>query len=335
MEKVKIVIIGATGSGYKRTIPGVYRSSLCEVTAIQGRNEDKLIKICGEYNIRKYYISTTEMLSNEEFDIIYIANPPFMHFDSIKKAVNTGKAIICEKPLDSSYDNALKIEAILKNYSAPFMVAHHLRHQKAYDDIKRIIQEGKIGEVEYAHLQWGFSMNTQATNAKWKLDASLGGGGTFSDNGVHIIDLAVGLFGRPEGVYGHCFKKKFEQVYDNETAILCYKNATVTLNSSQYMQSPGNHILIYGTEGKIESFGAIGENAITKLVVSQKKNEEIINYPIEHLYGSEVENFIRHYFFKDNTANAGTKLDDAVLSLKIIDLVRKAHISKKYYSLDK
>lgn len=334
MKKLKMVIIGATGSGFKRTIPGVKGSVLIEVVAIQGRNKEKLNKICNDYNIKHYYMDTIEMLSKEEYDIIYIANPPFMHYESINEAVKTEKAIICEKPLDSSYENAIKIWHLLKDYSAPFMVAHHMRHQKAYDDIKRIIQEGKIGQVEYACFQWGFQLNTDASNAKWKLDSSLGGGGTFSDNGVHIIDLVIGLFGKPEGVFGHCFKKSFEHVYDNETAMLCYKNNTIILNSSQFMQNPGNHILIYGTEGRIESFGAIGEKSISKLIITQKGNEEIITYPMEHLYGAEVENFVRYYFLNDINANPGTGLEDALLSLKIIDLIRKAHNNRQYYSLE-
>ena len=47
-----------------------------------------------------------------------------------------------------------------------------------------------------------------------------------------------------------------------------------------------------------------------------------------------MENFIRHYFLNDIDANAGTTVEDALLSLKIIDLVRKAHNSKRYYSLN-
>lgn len=334
MEKIRMVITGATGSGFKRTIPGVSESDLCEIVAIQGRNKEKLSKICNQFDIKNYYIDETEMLSKEEYDLIYIANPPFMHFDSINKAVRTGKAIICEKPLDSSYNNALKIQNLLKGYSSPFMVAHHLRHQKAYDDIKTMLREGKIGQVEHAYFQWGFHLNAEASNAKWKLDSTLGGGGTFSDNGIHIIDMIIGLFGKPEGLYGHCFKEAFDNVFDNETAMLCYKNNTVILNSSQNMLSPGNHILIYGTEGKIESFGAIGEKSISKLIITSNGKEEVIDYLPKHLYGAEVENFIRFYFMNDANANPGTNLEEALLSLRIIDLVRKAHVNQKYYSLE-
>ncbi len=42
MPKIKMIIIGANGSGYKRTIPAMKDSEICEITAIQSRDEEKL-----------------------------------------------------------------------------------------------------------------------------------------------------------------------------------------------------------------------------------------------------------------------------------------------------
>lgn len=334
MKKVKIVIIGATGSAYKRTIPGVRESLVCEVIAIQGRNEDKLKNICSEYNIKAYYLDVEEMLQTEEFDMIYIANPPFMHYESIAQAIRTNKPIICEKPLHNSYKNAIAIEKLFYEYSSPFMVAHHMRHQKAYNDIINIISSGEIGNIANVYCQWGFKLNVNATNALWKLEPSLGGEGTFSDNGIHIIDFMIGIFGVPNSVFGHCFKNSLKNVYDNETAMLCYSDKTITLNSSQNMSTPGNNILIYGTEGRIECFGGIGESSISKLIITNSDGNRIIEYPPINLYGAEVENFVKYYFLKDANANKGTTLEEALISLKIIDLVRKANVDKKCYDFN-
>ena len=89
MTKKKMIIIGANGSGYKRTIPAMKDSEICEITAIQSRNEEKLKNICKEYNIKTYYTDENEMIKNEEFDLIYIANPPFMHKDTIEECAKT------------------------------------------------------------------------------------------------------------------------------------------------------------------------------------------------------------------------------------------------------
>lgn len=333
MNKAKIAVIGATGSAYKRTIPGVKGSSICEVVAIQGRNEEKLQKICTEYGIPEFFLDIDGMLNNSSFDVIYIANPPFLHYESILKAVKTKKPIICEKPLDKNYICGLKIKELLDGYTSPFMVAHHLRHQKAYNDIINIINNGEIGDVIEVYCQWGFKLNENAPNASWKLEPLLGGEGTFSDNGIHIIDFMIGIFGTPDGVFGHCFKSAFENVFDTETAMLCYKDKTITLSASQNMPFPGNHIQIYGTKGKIESFKSIGENSINKILVTTSEGIRSIEYSATHLYGAEVENFVKHYLLNDRSANKGTTLDDALTDLKIIDLIRKSSREKIFCPL--
>jgi predicted dehydrogenase len=274
------------------------------------------------------------MLTKSDYDIIYIANPPFLHYESLEKAIKTKKPIICEKPLDNNYTNGLKIKELLKGYPSSFMVAHHLRHQKAYDDIIASIASREIGDVVEVYCQWGFKLNATAPNAVWKLDPSLGGEGTFSDNGVHIVDFILGIFGVPDGVFGHCFNSALERVFDNETAMLCYANKTITLSSSQNMSFPGNNIQIYGTKGKIEIFGGIGEKSISRIFITTSEGEKKLEYQPTHLYGAEVENFVKHYLLNDSNANKGTTLDEAITSLRIIDLLRKSSNEKTYYSLN-
>jgi len=326
--KTKMVIIGATGSAYKRTIPGLKNSVICEVVAIQGRNEKKLKSICAEYQINEWFFDVSEMLKKTTFDIIYIANPPFMHYESLMQAIKTNKPIICEKPLDIGYKEVLKYASLLSEYSSPIMVAHHLRHQKAMSDIKEIILSGKIGTVRNVFCQWGFQMNTEAPSAIWKLDPTLGGGGTFSDNGIHIVDLIIDIFGKPNYVCGQSIKTAFEKVYDTETAILFFTDKTVTLNASQNMKFPGNHLLIYGTKGKIEALQGIGEKYIKSLTITTVDGEEIKEYQPVHLYGAEVENFIRFYLRNDKTVPVGTTFAEALLALRIIDAVRKSSAEK-------
>ena len=54
MTKIKMIIIGANGSGYKRTIPAMKDSEICEIVAIQSRNGEKLKSICKEYGFEVY-----------------------------------------------------------------------------------------------------------------------------------------------------------------------------------------------------------------------------------------------------------------------------------------
>lgn len=319
----RMIIIGANGSAYKRTIPALKDSDLCIVTAIQSRNDVKLKSTCKEYNIEKYYIDMDEMLEKEDFDLIYIANPPFLHRETIKKCIKYNKPIICEKPLAQSYAECLNIQELLKNYKSPVMVAHHMRHQKSFSDIKDIINSGKIGNVVSCFGQWGFNIKLDAPSSKWKLDKDLGGGGTFADNGIHVIDFILGIFGNPSKVIGNSRWGSFKESYSNETMMMLYEDKDIVINSSHTMPYAGNHLLIYGTRGSIEIPNAMSEKSIKQIIINSDEGRNIINYSEENLYKNEVEDFIKYYLNNDTSVNKGTTINENVIAMKLIEDMRK------------
>ena len=322
MTKIKLAIIGATGTAYKRTIPALVNSGVCEVVAIQGRNLDKLKKVQNEFQIKEIYTDEKEMLAKANYDCIYIGTPPFLHLENVEAAISTSKPIICEKPLAIDFNEGEKISRLLSKYNdRTFMIAHHLRHQKAILDMKEFIQNGLIGEILNVSIQWGFEMNLVAPSAIWKTNPKLGGKGTFSDNGVHIVDLAIFLFGLPKSIHGKVESIRTKETFDNETAVLTYEKSIIQLQSSQCMKFPGNHILIYGSKGSIEAFNGIGEKYINKVSVKTLEKNTVIDYPETNLYGNEVENFCKGLI--DLTFNNyGTTLKEGLNALKIIDAVR-------------
>lgn len=322
MKKIKLVIIGATGTAYKRTIPSLKNSDICEIVAIQGRNIDKLKKIQKEFNIKEIYTDKDDMLKKVDYDCIYIATPPFLHIQDIYDASLKSKPIICEKPLAINYEQGVNIVKGLKDHcSYPFMIAHHLRHQKAISDIKDFLNNKLIGEILNVVIEWGFEMNLNATNAVWKVNPTLGGKGTLNDNGIHILDLLLLLFGTPNYIYGKNRKLRTKEIFDDETALLMYNDFCIFLHSSQSMKYPSNNLLIYGSQGSIEVFNGIGEKYIKQVIIKSENINKIIDYKEVDLYREEVENFCMTLLDSKNE-NQGTTLQEGLDALKIIDIIR-------------
>lgn len=321
--KQKMIIIGANGSAYKRTIPALKNSNICEVVAIQSRNKEKLKSTCLEYNINNYYINVEEMLNSEKFDLIYIANPPFLHKDTIELCIKKNKPIICEKPLARDYNESLGIKELLKNYKQPFMVAHHMRHQQAFSELKSLIISKEIGDIVSCWGQWGFNIKIDAPSSKWKLNKELGGGGTFADNGIHVIDFVLALFGNPKKVIGNSTLNNFKETYSNETMMLIYDDKDIVINSSHIMTYAGNHLLIYGTKGCIEIPNAMSEKSIKQIIITNEKGRKNIDFESENLYKNEVEDFIRYYINGEKNVNKGTTLEESIIALKCIEDMRK------------
>lgn len=317
MKQHRLVIIGATGTAMKRTIPALHQSPKCTVTAIQGRDAAKLAQAKSQWEIPKTYTDVREMLAAEQFDAVFIGTPPFLHKQDIDAAAETGKPIICEKPLASSLADAESIDETLRDRSdVPFMLAHHLRHQPAVRDIRDWIHDGAIGEVRTIWAQWGFELNREARNAAWKLKPNLGGLTAFHDAGVHLIDLLLYLLGTPRAVRASGLSASLP-VYDNVVANLEYDRCIAALNCSQTMPLPSNDLAIFGTAGRIYAKDAIGEKCIRSVVLTTKHGDEVREYESVNLYRAEIEAF---FDYLDGTgARIGTDIDESMVAMRILD----------------
>src|SRR3989442_6872286 len=152
--KNTLAIIGATGFALDRVVPALRNSRRCEVAAIQGRNAERTRRAAQEFEIPHWYVDVEEMLGSKTYDAVYIATPPFLHLSDIETAMQHSLPIICEKPLCVSLSEALRIQALLRGKSAvAFMLAHHMRHQRALRELRNAITQGRIGEAATVWIQ--------------------------------------------------------------------------------------------------------------------------------------------------------------------------------------
>jgi len=325
--KHTLAIIGATGFAAERTIPALRESRSCEVVAIQGRDRERVRRVASDFGISDQYTDVEDLLDHRTYDAAYIATPPFLHARNIKAALLRDIPVICEKPLSVSLEEALQIEAIVSQKPAiPFMVAHHMRHQQAVQDIRAALTTGQIGKIATSWMQWGYELNPRDRSASWKLDHTRGGWGTFADNGVHLVDLAISFFGMPDRVSGHSASELAPGSPGDQVAVLIYGNATVVLASSWTMPAPGNHILIYGTRGKVEAFGGIGQTPIRAItIVTNEVPREKRFDARDHLalYRAEVEDFFAVHF-RGEDRDRGTTIGEAVGAMKILSAIEES-----------
>jgi hypothetical protein len=77
----------------------------------------------------------------------------------------------------------------------------------------------------------------------------------------------------------------------------------------------------------------MGEKSAKSVSIVTSKGEEIKTYDTINLYAAEVENFVKHYFLKDEAAFLGTSYDDAIYGLQIIDAIRKSNLDGKAHEI--
>ncbi len=197
MSKVKIGIIGAGMIGDVH-IDRIRQDGRGEVTWIASRTEKTLRDKRQKFGIQNGSTDYRDLLRDDSLDAVVIAAPPFTHLQMIKDCLAAGKHILLEKPMvvnPRELDELLETVASYPHIKVVECSCRHARLQPKFRHIKKMINEGAIGEVYHIHHQ-GLSRGTfieYNPAGAWAHQKKLAGGGPFFDWGVYDLSFHLGL----------------------------------------------------------------------------------------------------------------------------------------------
>ena len=87
----------------------------------------------------------------KDYDGYIIATPPSTHTKLTKSVISIGKPVLVEKPLALSLDECSEIKRQIKIHEGRLIVGHLLLFHPAIIKMKRLIDEGKIGNIQYMY----------------------------------------------------------------------------------------------------------------------------------------------------------------------------------------
>lgn len=147
------------------------------------------VKVCKTFD---------EFLSH--VDAVSICTPNFTHVDLVLKALKAGKHVLCEKPLSTNYEEGLKVAEYARSTNLVHMMGFCYRGIPAIKYIKKLIDEGKIGNVFlYRATMGGHRLADPNIGLEWRMQKKLAGAGSLTDFGSHLVDLADYLLNDNEG----------------------------------------------------------------------------------------------------------------------------------------
>ena len=143
----------------------------------------------------RYHASANDLLASADVDVVDICLPTFLHVSHALEAMNTGRPVICEKPLALSVAEAKRVLELQRATGVPFFVAHVIRFWPQYRHLYDAVQNGTYGALRSASFGRLTAPPTWSHNG-WMLDPNYSGGAIF-DVHIHDIDFANHLLGRP------------------------------------------------------------------------------------------------------------------------------------------
>lgn len=130
-------------------------------------------------------------------DAVFISVPVSFAPHYVTLALSKGVHVFCEKPAAISREQLKTIEPHLGKATLAYGFNH--RQHESIRQIKEKLTKGHFGDVLWVRGRYGKEVDRSYCD-EWRCDKSVSGGGILMDQGIHIIDLVLFLFGscKPE-----------------------------------------------------------------------------------------------------------------------------------------
>jgi len=144
------------------------------------------------------------VIEREDVQVVDIATPGYLHPQMAIAAAEAGKHVICEKPLANTLAEAREMLKAVEKAGVKHMVMHNYRKVPAVAFAKKLIADGKLGDIYHYHGAYlqDWIMDPEFPLV-WRLEKKFAGSGALGDIGSHATDLAQYLNGDIVSVTGH------------------------------------------------------------------------------------------------------------------------------------
>lgn len=173
-----------------------------------------------------------EVLADPSIDLVDLCVPTPAHLKLATLALQSGKHVVCEKPLARTSAQAREIAAVASKSRGYFMPAMCMRFWPGWSWLKEAVDQGTYGRVQAARFR------RVGEPPAWGREAYFDGaksGGALLDLHIHDTDFVQFLFGRPRAVYSQGFTHYSGQIDHVVTQYTVAGGATVSAEGSWMM----------------------------------------------------------------------------------------------------
>jgi len=254
MATVRWGLIGAGDIAARRIAPALRDLENCEFVSVSRAQPDIAYEFALNFGASKWFADWRDQVNDPEIDAVYIATPVYLHAEQTIAAAESGKHILCEKPMAMSVMECDDMIAACRTNKVKLGIAYYRRFYPNIIRAKEIIDSGEIGKVSVAQINaFEYFDPPEDHRRSWLLDPAKSGGGPMMDFGCHRIEVLMNLFGAVRQVEGIASNALFDrEVEDTAIALLRFENGCCsTITVTHAASEPKDSLDIYGSKGSI------------------------------------------------------------------------------------
>jgi predicted dehydrogenase len=188
----------STANINRRVIPGAKESPEVELVAVASRSQDAADAYAREWAIPTAHGSYEALLEDPNVDALYISLPNGLHVEWSVRALEAGKHVLCEKPLDRRPEEVERAFDAADRAGRILMEAFMYRHHPQMARVRELVAEGAIGALRLIRSTFSYALYDD-DNIRLRPEMQ---GGSLMDVGCYCVHAARQIAGEPEEVFG-------------------------------------------------------------------------------------------------------------------------------------
>ena len=246
-------VIGDVHAQAIRSLPDVAALSL-----IVSTREVSARRLAEARGAGGYSTDLDAVFADADIDAVSICTPSGLHADQAVAALEAGKHVMIEKPIDVSLDAADRIIAAERASGAKVAVVSQHRFDPATEQVMAAIQAGDLGRLTsgIASTAW-WRGQSYYDAGRWRGTWAMDGGGAIMNQTIHTIDLLVAMLGVPTEVFAYAARLAHERIEVEDTAVAVVRFASGALGVIH-----GTTAAYPGLEAGVRVFGTKGSAVI-------------------------------------------------------------------------
>ena len=250
MLRIGIIGAGRIGKVHLESISYHVKNAVVTAVADPFMNDETKAFIKG-FGVEKIYEDYHKIIENKDIDAVLVCSSTNTHASVSIEAINAGKHVFCEKPVDHSIAKIKEVaDALASHPGVKFQVGFNRRFDHNFAAIRKAYDDGRIGG---AHILKITSRDPEPPNPKYIAVS----GGIFLDMTIHDFDMAAFLTNSDvqEGYVNSAVlvDPEIGKQGDVDTAII-----TLKMSNGALAVIDNSRRAAYGYDQRAELFGSKG-----------------------------------------------------------------------------
>jgi UDP-N-acetyl-2-amino-2-deoxyglucuronate dehydrogenase len=245
-----VVGCGVIGKQHARVIDG--RDDAIVTVAVDEIHQSAA-ELAGDYDAVAV-AKLSDALARDDVDAVAICTPSGVHAEQAVAALDAGKHVVIEKPVDISLAAAAGLAAAEARSAGVVTVISQHRFDPASQAVHEAVTAGGLGMLTsgVATVAW-WRAQSYYDSGVWRGTKEGDGGGALTNQGIHTIDLLIWMLGRPVEVvaYSACLAHTRIEVEDTAVAIVRFESGALGVVHGTTAAYPGltARLQVHGTRG--------------------------------------------------------------------------------------